>query len=96
MQLCNLHIVAKFVGAGVKRSGMSRLHCHVPSATSIPSFAVLGSDTKKGQLISSVVILAKLSVSYTPTFIKYCLFVYIISNQLLLIQCDALECQRAT
>ena len=31
---------------------MSRLHCRIPLATSIPSFAVLSSDTKKGKLIS--------------------------------------------
>ena len=52
MQLYNVNIVAKFIVAGVKRSDMSRLHCHVPMATSIPSLAVLSSDTKRGQLIS--------------------------------------------
>jgi len=52
MQLCNVHFVARFVGARVKRSGMSRLHFHIPLATSIPSFAVLNSDTKEGKLNS--------------------------------------------
>ena len=36
MQLCNVHIMAQFVGTwggGGEISGMSRLHCHIPLAT---------------------------------------------------------------